>query len=126
MSELEERFAIQIALCSLPEPEREYRFAAVHVGLGPGVRGRLTEAGLRDWRFDFAWPAHMLAVEVEGGTWVQGRHSRGAGYRSDCEKYNAATAMGWRVYRFTSGMFCDGEAIDTLILIFREATNDLP
>jgi hypothetical protein len=92
------------------EPEQEYRFAAHHVGgPGRGVRARLEEAGLRDWRFDFAWPdsANGVAVEIEGGTWSQGRHVRGPGFRSDCEKYNAATALCWRIFRCTGGMLRD-------------------
>ena len=31
----------------------------------------------RKWRFDFAWPEHKIAVEQEGGVWIQGRHTRG-------------------------------------------------
>jgi very-short-patch-repair endonuclease len=59
------------------------------------------EALRRDWRFDFAWPDRMLAVEVEGGVWVSGRHTRGSGFVKDAEKYNAATVLGWRVLRYT-------------------------
>ena len=39
--------------------------------------------------------------ELEGGTWTGGRHTRGTGFRDDCEKYNAAGAFGWRVFRLT-------------------------
>lgn len=59
---------------------------------------------IRRWRFDFADPALMIAVEIEGGTWVGGRHITGSGYAKDCEKYNTATALGWRVFRFTPQM----------------------
>lgn len=58
----------------------------------------------RKWRFDFAWPREKVAVEVEGGTWKHGRHNRGAGYAADCEKYNTATLLGWRVFRLTGDM----------------------
>lgn len=58
---------------------REYRFHPV-----------------RRWRFDFAWPAEKLAVEIEG----RGRHQTFVGFRNDCEKYNAALQLGWRVLRF--------------------------
>jgi very-short-patch-repair endonuclease len=58
----------------------------------------------RDWRFDFAWPECNIAVEIEGATFSNGRHSRGAGFRDDCIKYNAAAANGWLVFRFTSEM----------------------
>lgn len=55
----------------------------------------------RRWRFDFAWPDHRLAVELEGGVWTGGRHTRASGYIADCDKYNAAVLAGWRVLRYT-------------------------
>ena len=61
----------------------------------------------RRFRFDFAWPQSHIAVEIEGGTWSGGRHSRGAGFERDCEKYNLATREHWKVYRFTSAMVKD-------------------
>lgn len=57
----------------------------------------------RMWRFDYAWPAHRVALEVEGGIWTGGRHTRGAGFVKDCEKYNRATELGWRVFRVQPG-----------------------
>lgn len=104
----------QLTLAGLPEPEREYRFAAHVVGLGPGIRARLREAGLKDWRLDFAWPEHRLAVEVQGGTWSQGKHTRGQGYEDDREKINAAQLLGWTVLEFTTGMIRDGRALRTI------------
>lgn len=56
----------------------------------------------RRWRFDVAWPEHKVAVELEGGVWTRGRHTRGKGYCRDMEKYNAATELGWRLLRFTA------------------------
>ena len=65
------------------EPELEYQFHPT-----------------RKWRFDFAWPAVRLAVEVEGGVYGRGRHVRPSGFIKDCEKYNAAALAGWVVLRF--------------------------
>lgn len=65
----------------------------------------------RLWRFDFAWPEHKLAVEVHGGTWTNGRHTRGAGFANDREKVNTATLMGWRVLEFTGDMVKKGYAL---------------
>lgn len=65
----------------------------------------------RRWRFDFAFPDQMVAVEIEGG--VNGRHQRIGGFVGDCYKYNAAVILGWRVLRFTTAMVLAGEAINT-------------
>lgn len=78
----------------LPPPIREFRFA--------------TEIG-RQWRFDLAWPDHMVAVELDGGTFVNGRHSRGAGVEEDCHKLNAAAVLGWTVLRGNSPMIRAGQ-----------------
>ena len=66
-------------------PEREYKFHPE-----------------RKWRFDFAWPEKMIAIECEGGIWSGGRHTRGIGFINDCEKYNEATILGWRILRVTT------------------------
>lgn len=55
----------------------------------------------RRWRIDYAWPDHKLAVEVDGGAFTQGRHTRGAGFVKDMEKQNALAIAGWRILRFT-------------------------
>ena len=90
-----------------PDPVQEYHFVREIVGDDPGVRSRIKEKGLRDWRFDFAWPNEKVAVELEGGTWVRGAHTRGRHFRSDCEKYNFAQLLGYRVLRFTGDMLED-------------------
>ena len=79
------------------EPEREVMFAQP-----------------RKWRFDVAFPNQKLAVEVEGGAWANGRHTRGAGFVKDVFKYNAAVIRGWRLLRFTPQMVEDGTAKQTL------------
>jgi len=89
--------------------------------LWPDVKGREYRfSPPRRWRFDFAYPARMLAVEVDGGTWVQGRHNRGAGMKADAEKMNAAALAGWRVLRFTREHIKSGEALDLIELALRE------
>lgn len=54
----------------------------------------------RRWRIDYAWPDQKLAVEIEGGVWTAGRHTRSKGFLKDAEKYNALTEMGWRLLRY--------------------------
>ena len=65
----------------------------------------------RKWRFDFAFPDRMIAVECEGGVWTQGRHTRGSGYIADLEKYNEAQRLGWSIFRFHGGAVMNGDAI---------------
>lgn len=55
---------------------------------------------VRLWRFDFALPADRIGIEIDGGAFSGGRHSRGAGFREDCIKLNAAAVLGWRILRF--------------------------
>lgn len=66
----------------------------------------------RKWRFDFACPQKLIAIECEGATWAAGRHNRGGGFEKDCEKYAEAALMGYRVFRFTRKMIEDGRALD--------------
>jgi len=113
-SPLEELLAKQIYFVKAAVPVREYRFAAEHVGLGPGIKQRLAEHRLRDWRFDFAWPGHMFAVEVEGVTAQGGRHQRIGGFKDDIEKYHSALAMGWVVYRTTGFLIKSGATISLI------------
>ncbi len=68
----------------------------------------------RKWRVDFAFERARLAVEVEGGGWVNGRHNRGAGMEKDMEKYNALTLAGWRLLRFGGRAIKSGEALTTI------------
>jgi very-short-patch-repair endonuclease len=65
----------------------------------------------RRFRFDFAWPGHKIAVEVEGGTFVSGRHNRGLGMAKDMEKYNLAAIDGWAVLRVTPHQIRSGDAL---------------
>lgn len=115
MSKLEAELALQIRAAKLPDPDPEYRFGAMAAGgPGKGLRQRLADAGLKDWRFDFAWPDLKLAVEVEGGGWVGGRHTRGAGFLEDLKKYGAAQRMGWTIYRTAGELIKSGEALQTI------------
>ena len=97
-SKLETLMQTQILAHGLPAPTTEHEF---YDG--------------RKWRFDFAWPAECIALEVEGGTWNQGRHQTGAGFSADCEKYNMATLLGWRVLRVTGDQIKSGQAIQWLM-----------
>ena len=55
----------------------------------------------RKFRFDVAFVEQKLAIELDGGIYAQGRHSRGVGYEKDCEKFNLAVELGWAVLHYT-------------------------
>jgi hypothetical protein len=88
----------RMELAGLPEPVKEYPFAA---SLG------------RRFRAD-GFIAPDLLLEVEGGIWATnpGRHNRGSGFQADAEKYNLAAILGYRILRFTERMIRDGTAVE--------------
>lgn len=110
----EDEFAFQCRAMRLPEFAREHRFAK---SIG------------RQWRFDFAFIEHMLAVELEGVVFAMatiggkrrmvsmGRHAHADGFREDCRKYAAAAQLGWTVIRFETQMVKSGEAIQATMRV---------
>lgn len=68
----------------------------------------------RKWRADFHLIGKKILVEVEGGIWSGGRHTRGKGYIGDMEKYNAAVILGYQVIRFSTDQVKSGHAIQQI------------
>lgn len=129
MSKGEVLLELQISqtLVKYHDIKTQYRFAALHTGgIGKGVRARLEEAGLKDWRFDIAFPLAKLAIEVEGvtswgrnanGSMRLGRHQTAKGMEGDLRKYDAAARLGWVVYRCSQHMVEDGTALETITIL---------
>lgn len=91
----DQRFVDRMTRAGIDRPTPEHRFHPV-----------------RRWRFDFAWPDRMLALEIEGGIWTGGRHSGGKGQLGDMEKYSEAAALGWRVIHVTPSQLNTDYALD--------------
>ena len=70
----------------------------------PGAQGYLSPGSRSPIVKRFGIGRAMPTIELEGGTWSNGRHTRPAGFTEDCEKYNWAALNGWRVFRITSDM----------------------
>jgi very-short-patch-repair endonuclease len=104
MSEGVTALLTHIRQVGLPEPQTEIVFHPT-----------------RKWRFDLGYPDQMIAIEVEGGVYTRGRHTRGKGYEEDAVKYNEAQRLGWRVFRFSTGQVTSGAAITFLEQVMREA-----
>lgn len=101
-SEIEEIFAMQLKFEKILVV-REYKFHPE-----------------RKWRFDFCIPERNIAVECEGGSWVNGRHNRGSGSIADMQKYNHAAALGWFVFRFDGRSVKNGSAIEFLKKVIKK------
>lgn len=119
-------FLVQVRTLKLPEPLRNYRFAASHLGwaldgTNPAAarfRPLLLAAGLKDWKMDFAWPSWWLAVEIEGAP-GHGRHTSAAGFTHDCVKYGEALILGWTILRVTGQQVRSGYAINLTYRAFK-------
>lgn len=123
MSEAETLLAVQLEQAGIPF-EREYKFAPED---WCRANGYLTPTGRpRKWRADFripvpGWPESPtrrgLLVEIDGGTWIQGRHNRGSSIADEYQKGAAAAILGYRVIHCTTEQVNDG----TCLLWIRQA-----
>jgi hypothetical protein len=89
-----------IALCEaegIETPVPEYRFHPT-----------------RKWRTDFAFVSARLLLEIDGGLFVNGGHTRGAAREHDFEKDCNALIMGYRVMRVSTGQLKSGLAMTWL------------
>ncbi len=99
----------QCALAGLPMPEPEFQFAR-HL-----PQFELAAIGLkkpRRWALDWAFVMERLAVEVEGGYAIGGRHTTVKGFLGDLEKYAVLTCLRWRLLRVTPRQVANGEALE--------------
>jgi hypothetical protein len=87
-------------------------------GLPPPIPEYAFAAPARKWRADYCWPVRKVIVEIDGGLFVNGRHSRGAGMLKDFEKLNAATLLGFRVLRYGPQQLA--ECLRDLRILFAE------
>jgi len=95
-SKLELKAATVLNKAGIKHFEEEYRFCE------------------RKWRFDFAFVEEKIALEIEGGIWKGsvGGHTSGTGYTKDCEKYNTATVMGWKILRIVDSQIASGQMVN--------------
>ena len=85
-------------------------------GIVQGWEAEVRFHPIRRWRFDYAHRDLMIAIEIDGGAWSRGRHTRGAGFVKDMEKRNTAQILGWRVFHFTPD-----QITTTMPTVIREA-----
>ena len=86
----------QCKVAKLPVPQTEFQFHAT-----------------RKWKADVCWPyiTNPLIVEVDGGLYVNGGHTRGAAREKDYERDAEALKLGYRILRVSPGQVKSGKAI---------------
>ncbi len=93
----------QLTLAGIPSAVQEFKFHDA-----------------RKWRFDLCWPDILIAVEVDGAVWSDGRHTRGSGFIKDMEKLNHAALLGFLVFRFTTEQVKLGQAKRFMLQVFQQ------
>ena len=73
----------------------------------------------RRWKFDFCFVKAQLALEIEGGVWTNGRHTRGSGFIKDMEKYHQANLLGFKLLRVTPEQLDNGVAVGLIEQYFK-------
>ena len=56
----------------------------------------------RKWKADWAFPDLKILFEYEGLISEKSRHTTISGFSNDTEKYNKASELGFKVYRYTA------------------------
>ncbi len=96
-----ELLLLQIRGAGLPPPELEVPFTGM--------------TGKRKYRWDFAYPKDMVAVEYQGGTLTGGvGHTSISGMKRDQAKASEGAACGWRVLWVNAATVESGEALQWL------------
>jgi hypothetical protein len=88
----------------LPKPELEWRFHPSRL-----------------WRFDVAFVAARVAIEIQGGIFLSGRHNHSVSFIKDMEKANSAACMGWVILYRTPSNFLDVETVELARRALRRA-----
>ena len=84
----------ELAPLDLPMPERQYLIVED-----------------KAWRLDFAWPQFMLAIEVDGGNWIRGSHTRA----SDYVRRRAIVGHNWRCYSYHTDELASAEGLREVV-----------
>ena len=83
-SKLERAFDTYAKSLGLPKAEKQFRFSE------------------RRYRLDRCYIDEKLGIELDGGVYSGGGHTRGKGYESNREKDNLAIELGWVVLHYTT------------------------
>lgn len=106
---MDDRLRLYLEAHDFPEGVAEYRFHPT-----------------RKWRFDYAWPKLLVALEMQGVSYgskrTPTRHQRGEQMEKDYEKALTAMTMGWRVVFLTWSQLGRQQYIDDLKMVLDVAS----
>lgn len=99
----EQKKAVKVEKSSLEKSSIEKALFVLHYeGKVPQYVREYVFHSKRKFRFDWAIPELKLAIEYEGLFSEKSGHTTVTGYTKDCEKYNQAALLGWKVLRYTA------------------------
>lgn len=61
----------------------------------------------RRFRFDFVHRLSKVAIEINGGNWSRGRHTRASALLSEYEKINLAQMEGYQIFILNNEMITE-------------------
>jgi very-short-patch-repair endonuclease len=103
----------------IPIPKREYKIYPQ--ALRPG------RTKIVPYRLDFAFPDYLVCVEIQGGIWTKGRHTRAVGYMEDRNRTNyLAGELGWIVLEYAPGNIDFHQIKRVLMRIKNERSGKVP
>jgi hypothetical protein len=92
----------------MPASKLEIKFLKIWKALHPEIPLIPEYMGIekRKFRFDFADPSSLVAVEIQGGIFKPQKcgHNSGQGLLRDYEKLNLAQSQGWTVFQLSATM----------------------
>lgn len=84
--------------------------AMLRARYGKELRAEFRFCPGRRFRADWYIPSLNVLIEYEGIFAAKSRHTSLAGYSADCEKYNLAQIMGFKVLRYTAHNYAQAQA----------------
>jgi very-short-patch-repair endonuclease len=109
---------IQFRANSLPETKFAHLWAATYPELD--LHYELQFAHPRRFTFDFASVQAKVAVEIQGGVWIEkSGHNSGNGLRSDYEKAKLAAEFGWVLLPITAEQVECGDTLGRIAKVIK-------
>jgi hypothetical protein len=93
----------------MPQSNLEHQFITLWQSLFPNVQleSEVQLIPKRRFRFDFVHRLSKVAIEINGGNWANGRHTRASALLSEYEKINLAQLEDYQVFLLNNEMITE-------------------